>query len=221
MKTTVLIPAHNEVEAISDTIKSLIKTGLVEKVVVVDDGSTDQTVKIASQEGADTIRLEKNIGKGGALNRGIEKLAGDFDILVLIDADVRETAVEAAKLISPILEGRADMTIGILPGQPGTGGFGLVKRLALNGLIRMTGRRFKAPLSGQRALKRDVVDAVTPFEHGYGMEVAMTIDAIRKRFTVMEVQVDMHHSYTGKTISGFLHRGKQYIDIRRSLRRRD
>lgn len=220
MKVIALVPAHNEQATVGRTIKSLKESRVVDKVIVVDDGSTDDTSDLATQAGAETIRLIRNIGKGEALNQGLTALPDDYEALALIDADVGESAGQIDKLVCPVGRGEADMTIAVIKPKPGSGGFGLVKGLAKRGLKRKTGLDFAAPLSGQRVIKKEVIDAIGHFEAGYGLEVALTIDAIEKGFKVKEISVDMTHAYTGKTVSGFLHRGRQYLDILAALRRR-
>lgn len=222
MKTTALIPAYNEEGLIEQTIDALKSLDLVTEIVVVDDGSTDKTAELAERAGAKLIRLKENIGKGDALNRALASPEwASFDILLLIDADVRETAKEAQKLILPVAEGKVDMTIAVFP-KPATsdqqpaarkGGFGLVKGLARWGIKRKTGRVMEAPLSGQRALRREVLTSVGKFGSGFGMEVALTIDALKAGFKVEEVPVNMSHHVTGRDISGFTHRGRQFLSV--------
>ena len=77
-----------------------------------------------------------------------------------------------------------------------------------------------APLSGQRAMRRDVLDAVGDLAGGFGVEVGLTIDAAQAGFRVMEVPVAMRHRETGRDVAGFLHRGRQLVHVARALARR-
>jgi hypothetical protein len=140
-------------------------------------------------------------------------------IVLLLDGDLGGSAREAQSLLHPVVDGLADMTIGILPKPPGSGGFGVVKNLA-RGAIRDWGGGYdaQAPLSGQRALTWECLQAVLPFAEGYGVEVALTIRALQQNYRVFEVMVDMQHRATGRDISGFLHRARQYLDIRRTIK---
>lgn len=219
MRTVALVPAYNEQSTVAETVQALTGTGRFEAVIVIDDGSNDATSDEAYKAGAEVINLQRNVGKGQALTLALREL-GDAEAVALIDADTGASASEITKLLDTVENGDADMAIAILPSKPGTGGFGLVKNLASEGLEKAVKVTFQAPLSGQRVLKREVVDALGMFESGYGLEVAMTIDAIRKGFTIREVPADMRHSYTGKDLAGFLHRGRQYLDVRRALRAR-
>jgi glycosyltransferase involved in cell wall biosynthesis len=210
----VLIPAWNEADRIEQTILAARSLEQVEEVIVIDDGSTDETYRVSLQAGARVIRHTTNYGKGAALYSGI--LATSADVVVFLDADMADTAVEVAKLVRPILENRCDMTIGVLP-RPLKGGFGIVKRVARSGIRKLGGVQLQAPLSGQRALNRRVLDAIGPLGDGYGVEVAMTIDAARKGMRLLEVEVDMKNREYGRNLRGFLHRGQQLVQIARVL----
>jgi glycosyltransferase involved in cell wall biosynthesis len=214
MKVAVLIPAWNEADRIDQTILAVRTLPQVNEIIVIDDGSQDETYRISLEAGARVIRHSTNYGKGAALYSGI--LATQADVVVFLDADMGETAVEISKLLQPILENRCDMTIGRLP-RPLRGGFGLVKRFARKGVLRLGGVDIEAPLSGQRALNRRVLDAIGRLGNGYGVEVAMTIDAARRGMRLLEVEVEMKNREYGRDLRGFLHRGKQFVQIARVL----
>jgi hypothetical protein len=73
-----------------------------------------------------------------------------------------------------------------------------------------------APISGQRAMRPGVLPQLLPFATGFGMETGMTIDALRKGLRVIEVELDLEHRATGKSLQGFIHRGRQARDIARA-----
>jgi hypothetical protein len=240
---TALVPAHNESEAIVATVEALRGIDAVARVLVIDDGSTDDTARRAAGAGADVLRCGRNLGKGAALQRGADALAapqglagpqglvepqgprglagpqGPPEGVLLLDGDLGASAAQAQVLLEPVQDGLADMTIGILPKPPGSGGFGVVKDLA-RVAIRDWGGGYdaQAPLSGQRALTWECFQALLPFAEGYGVEVALTIRALQRNLRVLEVMVDMRHRATGRDLPGFLHRAKQYLDIRRTIR---
>jgi hypothetical protein len=139
----------------------------------------------------------------------------------MLDADLGESASQASLLVEPVLQGEADMTIAGFPRPTGKAGFGIVKNAARRGIHEMGSSSFPAtaPLSGQRAMTRSCVQVVTPFAFGYGVEVALTIRALRAGMRVIEVPTTMTHAATGRDIAGFLHRGRQYVHVRRALRR--
>ncbi len=139
MSTWALVPAYNEARRIASTVEAITGTGLVDGIIVVDDGSADDTAALAHAAGAHLEILEHNMGKGAALSRGLDWLgehAADATV-VLLDADLAETAAEAGALIEPVVAGRADMTIARFPRPTGKAGFGLVKGLARWGIARL------------------------------------------------------------------------------------
>lgn len=217
-KISILIPAHNEEKYIFDTVAAVSHIAEVNEIVVIDDASADNTARLAADAGAVVISLPRNIGKGGALNRGLKTITGD--IIALVDADLGFTAVDVKKLIAPVLADQADMTIARFPRARKKGGFGLVKGLAKNGIKFFVGIDVTAPLSGQRVMKRSVIESLGGFESGFGVEVGMTIDAIRRGFRIMEVEVNMTHAETGRDLKGFMHRGKQFLHVARVLAKR-
>jgi hypothetical protein len=200
----------------------------VAEVLVVSDGSDDTTADRALEAGAHCLDLPRNIGKGGALNAGLaalmgrvaERLSPEPAALLLADADLAETAARLGRLLDPVLAGEADLAIADLPAQQGAGGFGVAMGLARRGMARATGRTMAEPLSGQRAVRWEALPALLPFAPGFGVEVAMTIDALRAGLRVVEIEVDLHHNPTGKDLSGILHRARQARAISRELTRR-
>jgi len=211
MKVSVIVPAYNEEKKIMDTVKALHKISGINEIVVVDDGSEDSTALKAKEAGAKVIILPKNQGKGSALNEGAKHVTGD--IIVLADADLGDTAVEIEKLIEPIAYGKADMSIAKITATRGSGGFGLVKGLSRFCVRFLTGRELSTVLSGQRAMKREVFNGLLPFEPGFGVEVGMTVKALKLGYKIIEVPVKIKHSETGKDLKGFIHRGRQFNHI--------
>lgn len=208
---SVLIPAYNEESRIFDTIKSVLHVAGVEQVVVVDDGSQDDTAKKARLAGAEVIRLTQNGGKGKALNMGASHLTQP--IIAILDGDLGLSAGQLSVLADPVLNGEADLTIAAFPPVKNAGGFGFVKGLARFGLRLLAGLQFDAPLSGQRVMRREVLDAVFPFASGYGVEVAMTVAAARGGYRILEVTTTMNHRLTGRDWSGFRHRARQFWHV--------
>lgn len=212
-----LIPARNESDRILATLKAVRRIEGVREIVVIDDGSTDDTGSLASEAGARVVRLPVNRGKGAALTAGLQAAAGD--VLLLLDADLGATAAEAGCLLAPVTAGQADLAIATFPRVAGRGGgVGLVVGLARRGIRDATGREMEAPLSGQRALRREVLQSVLPLPSGFGVEVAMTIGALRGGYRVVEVPTTMTHRVTGRTPRAILHRARQYAAVAAALR---
>lgn len=215
MTTVALIPAKDRADSIVATVVALASLADVDRVVVVDDGSSDATAKLAAAAGATVVRLPANRGKGGAVAKGVEA-APDADVYLLVDADLGDTAGLAEALLGPVLAGEADMTVAVLPSAGKKGGFGSVRALAAEGIRRATGFEPRAPLSGQRAIRGALLRSL-PMASRFGLETGLTIDALRAGARVVEVDVAMDHRHTGRRLAGFRHRGNQGIDILRAL----
>ena len=208
----VLIPAYQEAERIAATVAAARALPGVTRVLVVDDGSTDGTAALAEDAGAEVLRMPQNGGKGAAMRAGLATCPGDDDdIFLLLDADLGETAAQADRLLQPVLAGEADLTIARFP-RAGKAGFGLVKGLARMGTWVFTRNWLQAPISGQRACRRWVLQAA-PIADGYGAEVAMNIAAGDAGARIVEVPVEMTHAATGRNLAGFKHRGRQFAHI--------
>lgn len=214
LDVAVLIAARNEAETIAATVTSALRIPEVTRAVVVDDGSDDETARLAEDAGARVVRMAGNAGKGGALEAGLKRVE-NADILVLLDGDLGPSAAEAAKLIEPVRAGQADMTIATLPATGAKAGFGLVKRLARWGIRTLGSERFdpQAPLSGQRAILGSRLPELRPLAAGFGVEVALSVRALRAGMTLLEVPTQMTHSATGRDLSGFVHRGRQFVHV--------
>lgn len=208
----VIIAARNEAERIGATLAALRETFPGVDLIVADDGSTDATSRVAAGAGAQVIRLERSLGKGGAMTRAAG--GADARIVLLADADLGGSARALRALVDAVDAG-ADLAIATFARRVG-GGFGIAVGAAGRAIERATGRRMRAPISGQRAMRAEVLTAVLPFAAGFGMETGMTIDAIRAGFEVVEVELDLEHRATGRTLRGFAHRARQLRDIVRA-----
>ena len=212
-RVVALVPAHNEQVRIGQTVSAIRALEAVSECIVIDDASSDDTAQIATDCGARVIRLQRNVGKGAALNKGAS-YCENADIVVLLDGDLGSSAAQASLLIDPVIEGKADMTIARFPRPQGKAGFGLVKNMARKQIAALGGGfDAQAPLSGQRALTRACLDAVLPFASGYGVEVGLTVRALRQDYRLLEVETTMSHAATGRDLAGFLHRGKQFLHV--------
>lgn len=213
-RVSVVIPAYNEAALLPETLRALRALSDVDELVVVDDGSTDDTADAA--EGPDTfvLRLRHNVGKGGALEAGVDAARGD--VLVFLDADLGVSAGEATALIEPVCRDEADLVIGCFAARE-PAGFGLVQAVARGGIRLLTGLEVASPLSGQRAFHRRVLHSVPRFARRFGAEVAFTIDAVRAGWRVLEVSVAMTHAETQRDVAGFVHRGGQLWDVGKAL----
>ncbi|HKX25375.1 MAG TPA: glycosyltransferase [Actinomycetota bacterium] len=219
MRVTAVVAARNEAGRVGATVRAIRQIEAVDDVVVADGGSDDGTAEEARSAGARVLVGPRRGGKGGSLEGALARIE-PADVYLLLDADLGETAGEGRVVLDEVLSGRADLAIGVLPRQAGHGGFRLVKRTA-HGLVQaLSGFRSEEPLSGQRALSREVMTVARPLAPGFGVEAGMTVDAVRAGFRVAEVPVDMTHAVTGRTIAGFRHRARQGWDLLRAMLRR-
>jgi hypothetical protein len=222
-----LVPAYNEADRVGATVAALRALPGVAEVLVVSDGSTDATAAVALEAGAHCLDLPRNIGKGGALNAGLAALTGRVAeglspepvALLLADADLGDSAGKLDALLAPVLAGEADLVIADLPPQPGAKGFGVAIGMARWGLQRIGGQTLAEPLCGQRAVRWSALSPLVPFAPGFGVEVAMTLDAWAGGLRVAEVPLDLRHRPTGRTVGGIVHRGRQAGSIARELLR--
>lgn len=206
-----IAPAHNESATVREVVCALQEFS--NEVVVVADGCTDDTAERAQKAGA-TVLVRVGPGdKSRALATGLrwvaERKPADEDIVLFVDADTGTSAREAARLVEAVAGGRAPMAVGVLPSAGRRGGFGQVARFARWVLKIKTGTRFRAPLSGQRAVCWGAMRRVRALAGGFGVEVGMTIDLMRLGVHVQEVEVNMTHRHTGRSWRGFLHRARQ------------
>nr|WP_236123485.1 glycosyltransferase family 2 protein [Cellulomonas palmilytica] len=214
-----IIPAKDESRRIAATVRSAKAIPHVDLVLVVDDGSEDNTQHVAREAGAVVVRHSHNRGKAAAMETGAAVVAmrdapdRPARVLLFIDGDLAETAVNTAPLVPPVLEGHADLAIANLPPQPGAGGRGLVVGAARRAIASLTGWTPNQPLSGMRCLTREAFEAATPLAHGWGVETGMTIDLLRQGFRVVEVPCDLRHRPSGSDLRGQLHRAAQYRDV--------
>ncbi|WIF94554.1 glycosyltransferase family 2 protein [Caminicella sporogenes] len=218
MNISVLIPAYNEEKRIGKTIESVKKSRYVNHIVVIDDGSKDDTAYIAKKFGVCVIRLNTNKGKGYALSCGLKCVTNKSDIVVFLDADLGESAIEVDKLIKPLIRNECDVTIAKFKTFGNKkGGFGFVKFLSKKGVKYFTDIDFDNSLSGQRAFKVEVLKKIKKIPKKFGVEVGMTIDILNLGYSIKQVEVDMKHRLTGRDIKGFLHRSRQFYEILTTL----
>lgn len=231
-RVAAVIPAKNEEQRVAATVQAAMLIPDVDLVVVVDDGSSDGTAAAAREAGASVVSHERSRGKAAAMQTGAATVAARAiaddpgapegrRLLLFLDADLADSAAEAAPLVPPVQSGAADMTIALLPAQaqPG-GGRGLVVRLSRDGILRATGWAATQPLSGQRCLTAQAFAAALPLAAGFGVETGLTIDLLRADFAVREVPCELHHRVTGAGWRGQLHRGRQFRDVAIALARR-
>jgi glycosyltransferase involved in cell wall biosynthesis len=224
--TFVIVTAYNEAELIEATLGALARAFPGAPVFVGDDGSSDATAALASAAGARVVRSERVIGKGGAATlaaraalaaargRAAAAAGAGAPVFVLCDGDLGASAAKLTALEAVVAGGEADLAVAAFTRRVG-GGVGLALGFARWAIRRRCGLVASAPISGQRALSEAALVDVLPFARGFGMEIGMTIDAVRAGYRVKEVELDLSHRASGRTLAGFAHRGTQLLDFAR------
>jgi glycosyltransferase involved in cell wall biosynthesis len=211
----VIVAARNEADRIGATLAALKEAFPGAPLWVGDDASTDGTPEVALAGGARVVGRRRPHGKGGNVTAAAEAVLSEDDppdLILVCDGDLGDSARELRALEDVVAVGECDLAIAAFRVRTG-GGFGIALRFARWAIERRCGYRAGAPISGQRAMRRELLENALPFAAGYGMEIGMTIDAVRAGYRVLEVELDLEHRATGRTWGGFVHRGRQLRDF--------
>jgi glycosyltransferase involved in cell wall biosynthesis len=205
MRVSVIIPTHNEAQAIARVLADL-PADLVTEVIVVDSNSNDGTPEIAAKMGARVIS-ESRRGYGRACLTGLAS-ANSPDIVVFLDGDYSDRPSELPILLAPILQGAADITLGARLGEhripaalPWHQAFG--NRLAAGMIRHLYGLKI-TDLGPFRAARSDVLRALALEETTYGWAVEMILKGALNGFRVVEVPVTYYPRIGKSKISGTL-----------------
>jgi glycosyltransferase involved in cell wall biosynthesis len=221
MDVSLIIPALNEAACIGPLLAEL-PIGLAQQVLVVDNGSTDDTVGAARRAGAQVVS-EPRRGYGAACAAGVVAATGD--VLVFMDGDGSFVPGELERLLAPIVQGTADLTLGsrllggMAPGaMPPHQYFGnwLVARL----MYQLYGVRL-TDLGPFRAVRRDLLAALDMREYTYGWPVEMIVKAARHGAQIVELPVSYRPRIAGRSKVGGTVRGTvmaTYRILRTTLR---
>lgn len=225
-RVAAIIPAKEESERIAATVRAAQAIPFVDLVLVVDDGSHDDTADQARSAGAVVVRHSVNRGKSSAMETGAAVVAmRDREgtpprVLLFLDGDLGSTAVNAAPLIPPVISGKADLSIANLPPQEGAGPRGIVTGFSRRAIRKSTGWAPRQPMSGQRCITREAFDAASPLAAGWGVETGMTIDVLNHGFRVVEVPCDLRHRPSRNDLQGHVHRLDQLRGVAQAVIKR-
>jgi glycosyltransferase involved in cell wall biosynthesis len=214
----VIVAARNEADRIAETLAALSGALPGAALWVADDASTDGTAETAMTAGAQVVSRGRAHGKGANVGAAAEAALSARpapELVLLCDGDLGTSAAALAPLVGAVERGECDLAVAAFSRRVG-GGFGLALGFARWAIRRRCGLETSAPISGQRALRADLLRAVLPFARGYGMEVGMTIDAVRAGYRLREYELDLSHRATGRSLAGFVHRGRQLADFARA-----
>lgn len=205
------IPAYNEEIGIGSTI--LAAKRHADHVVVVDDGSADNTVEIAKQAGATVLQHETNRGKGGAVKTLLEfARSTECDALVLIDGDGQHKPSDIPQVIEPVLSDDVDLVIGsrYLEKDPDdeTPFYRRIGQRTLDVLTTgRTGENLTDTQSGFRALSTDAIESLRLQTEGIGVESEMIDTAIRQDLSITEASIDVRYEGIDGQTYNPLHHG--------------
>lgn len=205
MSVAVIIPARNEAEALGRVLAELPKAA-VDDILVIDNGSTDDTAAVARKAGARVI-VEPKPGYGRACLAGLAALADDTDVVAFMDADYSDYSQELLLLLAPIREGRADLVIGsrVAKAQPGSlkpqQRFG--NWLACRLMRLFFGARY-TDLGPFRAIRREALNRLRMQDQAFGWTVEMQAKAAILGLRVEEVSVGYRPRIGRSKISGTL-----------------
>ena len=186
LRIAVIIPALNEADCIGRLVAAIPRP-LVERVVVVDNGSTDRTAEVARAAGAQVIAQTQR-GYGNACAAGIQA-ARAADVLVFMDGDLSDDPVELPRMLAPILDAEADLVLGartqvergaLTPQQV------LGNRVALSLLALLLHTRL-SDLPSFKAVRRTTLERLDLRERTYGWTTELLVKAIRQRIRIVEV----------------------------------
>ena len=204
-KILIIVPALNEAGNIGRTIKQIYAIPLSIDVLVIDDGSTDQTADEARAHGARVVSLPFNLGIGGAVQTGFQyAFRGGYDIAVQIDGDGQHDGAFLPQLIQPILDRQADMAIGsrFLEASDGfKSTFG--RRIGIGFFVNLigilTGIRVTDPTSGFRALNKKLIAVFADYYPHDFPEPEAVVLAHRLNAVIKEVPVIMRARQSGSS----------------------
>jgi len=217
-RLAVIVAARNEADRIGATLGALREELPESPVWVADDASGDGTAEAAIASGAQVVSRRRPHGKGANVTAAAEAALSEQPaprLVLLCDGDLGASAAQLAPLVEAVERGECDLAVAAFSRRVG-GGFGLALGFARWAIRRRCGLATLAPISGQRAMRVEVLRAALPFAPGFGMEVGMTIDAVRAGYRLREYEVDLCHRTTGRSPAGFAHRARQLLDFTRA-----
>lgn len=218
----VIVAARNEADRAGETVAALRGAFPGVPIWVADDASDDGTAEVAMAAGARVVSRGRPHGKGGNVTAAAEAALSEGsppELVLLCDADLGASAAALTPLVAAVEAGECDLAVAAFGRRVG-GGFGVALGFARWAIRRLCGFEAEAPISGQRAMRTEVLRATLPFARGYGMEIGMTVDAVRAGHRVREYELDLTHRATGRDLRGFAHRARQLRDFVRAYRAR-
>ena len=200
MKITVGVPAFNEEKNIASIIQKLSQ--VADTVIVCDDGSTDNTAKIAEKMGAIVITHQQNLGYGAAIRSLFLKARElDSDMLVTLDSDGQHRISDVLPIVDPILKNQADLVIGSRFLTENQKDMPKYRKIGIKMITTLANTSLDESVtdsqSGFRAYSKNILFEITPSEKGMGVSNEILMKASKKNFKIIEVPIVV--SYEGDT----------------------
>jgi glycosyltransferase involved in cell wall biosynthesis len=214
----VIVAARNEADRVAQTVRALRGAFPDAAIWVADDASEDGTAEVAMAAGAQVVSRGRPHGKGANVTAAAEAALSANpapELVLLCDGDLGASASNLQPLLAAVAAGECDLAVAAFSRRLG-GGFGVALGFARWAIRRRCDFEAGAPISGQRAMRAGVLRATLPFASGYGMELGMTVDAVRAGYRVAEYELDLSHRATGRNLAGFAHRSRQLVDFARA-----
>ena len=213
----ILVAAHDEADRIGATIDALRRAFPDARITVADDASRDGTAEVAMRHGAEVVRRGRSHGKGGNMTAAAESVmefarAPDPPVFLLCDGDLGESAGRLGR--SSRRSSAASAGWRSRPSAAASAaasGWRCASPAGRSAGAAASPRRRRSPASAP--CRRPPFADVVPFAQGFGMEIGITIDAVRAGHELREYELDLEHRATGRDLSGFLHRGRQLLDF--------
>jgi glycosyltransferase involved in cell wall biosynthesis len=224
----VIVTARDEAARIQATIGALAAALPGARIVLAESGSRDATAALAERAGAKIVQTQSwRRGKGRSATTAARAAlaspgAGEATFLVC-DGDLGASAAGLEALVDAVEADRCDLAVAAFAQRQSE--LGITAGFARWAIRDLTGTETLAPISGQRALRGESLEALLPLADGFGMETGMSVDALRAGLRLEEIEIDLEHRATTRSIRGFTHRGRQlahivrtYLSRRRSAR---
>src|SRR3989475_3293186 len=202
-KILVAIPAFNEGPTIGSVV--LKARQFASEVVVVDDGSTDDTAETATLAGAHVIRHARNLGKGMAIRSAwLYAREKELEALVLLDGDHQHNPNDIPRAVEPIRTGQADVVLGVRWGK--TSGMPMYRRIGKRALDYATAAAGKNGMltdsqCGFRVFSSRALKVIEPTDNGLSIESQMLLEAQERNLRIQEVSIDARYDVDGSTVS--------------------
>ena len=216
-RVAAVIPAHNVGHDVASTVRACRAIPGVDLLIVVDDGSEDNTAASARAAGAVVVRHSVPRGRASAIETGVKVAAmrdrADWPerLLLILNADLGDSAVEATALVNAVLSGDADVACAVPALSDTRIRTSKAKTLARAVIRRATGWEPRSPLTSVRCATREAVQVAMPFMNGYGLEVAMTIDVLVAGLSMVEIPCRFERTGTDRFFGDF-NRSTRFAD---------